>query len=41
MVAGAGIGILSSYIFTQPYKGWNASVEGDTKGFALRLSRRF
>ena len=41
VVAGAGIGILSSYIFTKPYMGWNASVEGDTKGFALRLSRRF
>ena len=41
VVAGAGIGILSSYIFTKPYKGWNASVEGDTKSFALRLSRRF
>src|SRR5207248_7993596 len=41
VVAGAGIGILSSYIFTKPYKGWNASVEGDTKGFALRLSCRF
>jgi membrane-associated phospholipid phosphatase len=22
MLAGAGIGILSSYIFTKPYKGW-------------------
>ncbi len=41
VVAGAGIGILSSYIFTKPYKGWNASVEGDTKSFALRLSRQF
>src|SRR5438067_2446662 len=35
VIAGAGIGILSSYIFTRPYKGWNASVEGDTKGFAF------
>jgi len=41
VVAGAAIGILSSYIFTKPYKGWNASVEGDTKSFALRLSRQF
>jgi membrane-associated phospholipid phosphatase len=41
VVAGAGIGILSSYIFTKPYKGWNVSVEGDTKVFVLRLSRRF
>lgn len=41
VVAGAAIGILSSYIFTKPYKGWNASVEGDTKGFFVTLSRRF
>src|SRR6266404_9018374 len=41
VVAGAGIGILSSYIFTKPYKGWQVSVEGDTKSFALRLSRQF
>jgi len=41
VIAGAGIGILSSYIFTKPYKGWNASVEGDTKGFFVKLSRRF
>ena len=41
VVAGAGIGILSSFIFTKPYKGWNASLEGGTKSFALRLSRQF
>jgi membrane-associated phospholipid phosphatase len=41
VIAGAGIGILSSYIFTRPYKGWNLSVEGDTKGFGFRLSRQF
>ncbi len=41
VVAGAGIGILSSYIFTRPYKGWTASVEGDTKGFGFSISRRF
>src|SRR5216683_3286596 len=38
VVAGAGIGILSSYIFTRPYKGWTASVEGDTKGFGFSIS---
>ena len=41
VVAGAGIGILSSYIFTKPYKGWVVSVEGDTKSFLVRLDRRF
>ena len=41
VVAGAGIGILSSYIFTKPYKGWNVSVAGDTKSFGVRLSRSF
>src|SRR5438045_4858476 len=41
VVAGAGIGILSSYIFTKPYKGWNVSVEGDTKSVGIRLSRSF
>jgi len=41
VVAGAGIGILSSYIFTRPYKGWNVSIEGDTKSFGMRLSRNF
>jgi membrane-associated phospholipid phosphatase len=41
VVAGAAIGILSSYIFTKPYKGWNVSVEGDTKSCLLRLSHSF
>lgn len=41
VVAGAGIGILSSYIFTKPYKGWRVSVEGDTKSFGVRLVRHF
>ena len=41
VVAGAGIGILSSYIFTKPYKGWSLSIEGDTKSFGMRLSRAF
>ena len=41
VIAGAGIGILSSYIFGSPYKGWNASAEGDTKSFAFKVSRAF
>jgi membrane-associated phospholipid phosphatase len=39
VIAGAGIGILSSYIFTRPYKGWTAQVEGDSKYIGFRLSR--
>ena len=41
VVAGAGIGILSSYIFTKPYKGWHVGVEGDTKSFGVTLARSF
>ena len=41
VVAGAGIGILSSYIFTKPYKGWHVGVEGDTRSFGVRLARSF
>ena len=41
VVAGAGIGILSSYIFTRHYKSWNVSVEGDTKSFFVQMSRGF
>jgi len=41
VIAGAGIGILSSYIFTRPYKGWNVQIEGDSKYLGLRLSRNW
>ena len=41
VVAGAGIGILSSYLFTKPYHGWQVSVDGDSKGFDVRLARSF
>ncbi len=41
VVAGAAIGVLSSFIFTRPYKGWTPSVEGDTKSCYLRLSHQF
>lgn len=41
VIAGAGIGILSSFIFTKPYNGWSLSIEGDTKSFGMRLSRHF
>lgn len=39
VVAGAAIGILSSFIFTKPYKGWNVQLEGDAKYYGIRLSR--
>jgi membrane-associated phospholipid phosphatase len=41
VMAGAGIGILSSYLFTKPYNGWTASVEGDSKSVSVQLGRRF
>ena len=41
VLAGAGIGLLSSTLFTKPYKGWHAGLEGDTKGVALTLSRHW
>lgn len=41
VVAGAGIGILSSYLFTKPYHGWQVSVDGDSKGFDVRLAHAF
>jgi membrane-associated phospholipid phosphatase len=39
VIAGAGIGILSSYIFTKPYKGWHVQADADGKCFGIRLSR--
>ncbi len=41
VLAGAGIGILSSYLFTTPYRGWNVELEGDTKGASVHLTRHF
>ncbi len=39
VVAGAAIGIVSSYIFTKPYKGWHVEADADGKYFGVRLSR--
>ena len=39
VIAGAAIGIVSSYIFTRPYKGWHVQVEADEKYYGIRLSR--
>ncbi len=41
VIAGAAIGIASSYIFTKPYKGWQIEFTGDGKWFGLSLSRKF
>jgi membrane-associated phospholipid phosphatase len=39
VVAGAAIGIISSYIFTRPYKGWHVQAEADGKYYGIRVSR--
>jgi len=39
VVAGAAIGIVSSYIFTKPYKGWTVETEAGVKSFSISLSR--
>jgi membrane-associated phospholipid phosphatase len=38
VIAGAAIGIISSYIFTRPYNGWHVRAEGDGKFFGLTFS---
>lgn len=39
VIAGAAIGILSSYFFTQPYKEWVMQVESSGNYYGLRFSR--
>jgi membrane-associated phospholipid phosphatase len=39
VIAGAAIGILSSYIFTRPYKGWQVEAEADGRFYGIRFSR--
>ena len=41
VVAGAAVGILSSCLFTKPYRGWNIELEADRKHCGFRLSRSF
>jgi membrane-associated phospholipid phosphatase len=38
VVAGAAIGIMSSYLFTRPYKGWHVELEADGKFYGLSFS---
>jgi len=39
VLAGAAIGVASSYLFTQPYKGWNVQPEVGRTYFGIKLSR--
>jgi membrane-associated phospholipid phosphatase len=41
VVAGAAIGIVSSYIFTRPYKGWHVEAEAGNRYYGFRLSRNW
>jgi membrane-associated phospholipid phosphatase len=39
VVAGAAIGIISSYIFTRPFAGWLIQPDVDPRYYAIRVSR--
>jgi membrane-associated phospholipid phosphatase len=39
VIAGAGIGILSSFIFTKPYKGWNIQLDGGERYYGIHVNR--
>jgi membrane-associated phospholipid phosphatase len=39
VIAGASIGIVSSYIFTRPYKGWHIQADADGRYWGIRLCR--
>jgi membrane-associated phospholipid phosphatase len=41
VVAGAAIGVLSSYLFTKPYHGWDVQLDGDSKGGSVKLTHPF
>ncbi len=38
VIVGAAIGIISSYIFAKPYKGWQIEADTDSKYWGLRLT---
>lgn len=38
VISGAAIGIVSSYLFTRPYKGWSIQPQADYSYFGIRLS---
>ena len=39
VIAGAAIGIASSYLFARPYKDWNIKAEADRGYYGIRVSR--
>jgi len=41
VIAGAAIGIMSGYLFTQPYKGWHIQPDADHAYYGIRLSRNW
>src|SRR5258708_2893025 len=41
VIAGAAMGIISSYIFTKPYKGWQIALDADGKWYGSKFSRKF
>ena len=41
VAAGAAIGILSSYIFTKPYKGWSVEPQVDAQYYGVQLVKRW
>ena len=41
VVAGAAIGFLSSYYFTEPYKGFNITATREADAYGLRISKRW
>jgi len=40
VIGGAAIGIISSYLFTRPYRGWDIQPEAGSSFFGIRLSHR-
>jgi len=38
VLAGAAIGIVSSYLFTRPYEGWHNQAEADHNYYGIRLT---
>lgn len=41
VIAGAGIGILSTYLFTKPYQGWHIQPEVGQAYYGIRLTRNW
>ena len=41
VIAGAAIGIISTYIFTRPYKGWHVQAEAGEGYYGLSFSRKW